>query len=166
MLIVWAETFYRSKEARMASWSREGRLVLTFLAAWLLLPVYTLSPQAEEIGTDGVEKPAVVMATAVADGSEGLATYYAKRYNGRRTTSGRRYVPGKMTAAHQSLPFGTRVKVINLANAREVVVTVNDRCRKRRQPYIDISRSAAKKLGFLGKGTARVRIVPLGIENS
>lgn len=150
----------------MASWSREGRLVLTFLAAWLLLPVYTLSPQAEEIGTDGVEKPAVVMATAVADGSEGLATYYAKRYNGRRTTSGRRYDPGKMTAAHQSLPFGTRVKVINLANAREVVVTVNDRCRKRRQPYIDISRSAAKKLGFLGKGTARVRIVPLGMESS
>lgn len=150
----------------MASWSREGRLVLTFLAAWLLLPVYTLSPQAEEIGTDGVEKPAVVMATAVADGSEGLATYYAKRYNGRRTTSGRRYDPGKMTAAHQSLPFGTRVKVINLANAREVVVTVNDRCRKRRQPYIDISRSAAKKLGFLGKGTAKVRIVPLGMESS
>jgi rare lipoprotein A len=166
MRIAWAEALLWIKEARMASWSPDRRLVLTFLAAWLLLPVYTLSPQAEEIGTDGVEKPAVVRATAVADGSEGLATYYAKRYNGRRTTSGQRYDPGKMTAAHQSLPFGTRVKVINLANAREVVVTINDRCRKRRQPYIDISMSAAKKLGFLGKGSARVRIVPLDMESS
>ncbi|MFZ3208852.1 MAG: septal ring lytic transglycosylase RlpA family protein [Geobacteraceae bacterium] len=151
----------------MASWSQDRRLVLTFLAVWLLLQVYTLSPQAEEIVPDGVEKPPVIVkATTVANGSEGLATYYGKRYNGKRTTSGQRYDPGKMTAAHQSLPFGTRVKVINLANAREVVVTINDRCRKRRQPYIDISRSAAKKLGFLGKGRARVRIVPLDVESS
>ncbi|NJD91896.1 MAG: septal ring lytic transglycosylase RlpA family lipoprotein, partial [Geobacter sp.] len=56
---------------------------------------------------------------------------------------------------------GSRVKVINLANDKEVVVTINDRCRQRKTPFIDLSRAAAKELGFLGKGTARVRIIPL-----
>jgi rare lipoprotein A len=91
----------------------------------------------------------------------GTAHYYAKRYNGRRTRSGAIYNPHKLTAAHPTLPFGTRVTVENLANKRSVVVTVNDRCRKRSFEFIDLSRAAARELGFLGKGTARVRIITL-----
>jgi rare lipoprotein A len=92
---------------------------------------------------------------------KGIASYYAKRFNGRPTTSGAPYDPDKLTAAHQSLPFGTKVKVVNLANGREVTVTVNDRCRKRKFPFIDLSRSAAERLGFFGKGITKVRIIPL-----
>ena len=108
--------------------------------------------------------PAPETAPAQGEGMKGVATYYAKRFNGRRTTSGVPYDPNKLTAAHQSLPFGTQVKIVNLANGREVTVTVNDRCRKRSFPFIDLSRAAAERLGFFGKGTAKVRIIPLGKE--
>jgi rare lipoprotein A len=66
-----------------------------------------------------------------------------------------------MTAAHATLPLGSRVRVVNLSNGREVDVTVTDRCRRRSFPFIDLSRSAAAKLGFLGRGTAKVRIISL-----
>ncbi len=87
----------------------------------------------------------------------GKATYYAKRYNGRRTSSGAIENPHLLTAAHPALPFGTRLEVKNLANNQLVVVTVNDRCPKRDFAYIDLSREAARRLGFLGRGIARVQ---------
>jgi rare lipoprotein A len=105
--------------------------------------------------------PAAEAAPAQEEGMKGIASYYAKRFNGRPTTSGVPYDPNKLTAAHQSLPFGTQVKVVNLANGREVTVTVNDRCRKRKFPFIDLSRAAAERLGFFGKGITKVRIIPM-----
>jgi len=95
------------------------------------------------------------------EGIEGKAYYYAKRYYKRKTSSGAIYRPRKLTAAHPTLPLGTRVKVVNLANKRSVVVTVNDRCRKHSFEFIDLSQAAARELGFLGKGMARVRITPI-----
>jgi len=95
------------------------------------------------------------------EGVEGKAYYYAKRYNQRRTSSGAIYNPRKLTAAHPTIALGTRLKVVNLANDRSVVVTVNDRCRKHSFEFIDLSRAAARQLGFFGKGMARVRIIPL-----
>ena len=92
---------------------------------------------------------------------QGIASYYAKRFKGRPTTSGVPYDLNTLNAAHQSLPFGTKVKVVNLANGREVTVTVNDRCRKRTFPFIDLSRAAAERLGFVGKGITKVRIIPM-----
>lgn len=94
-------------------------------------------------------------------GVEGKAYYYAKRYNKKRTSSGAIHNPRKLTAAHPTIPLGTRVKVVNLANNRSVVVTINDRCRKHSYEVIDLSQAAARQLGFLGKGTARVRIIPI-----
>ena len=88
--------------------------------------------------------------------TEGFASYYADKFNGRKTRSGAVYDPEKLTAAHPDLPFGTRVKVVNIANNRAVTVTVNDRCRRKSFPFIDLSRNAARQLGFLGKGKARV----------
>jgi len=92
---------------------------------------------------------------------EGFASYYAKRFEGRRTSSGHRYHPEKMTAAHQSLPLGTVVRVVNPATSQEVHVTINDRCAKKTYHFIDLSRAAAKKIGLWGKGKIKVVIIPL-----
>lgn len=93
--------------------------------------------------------------------TEGFASYYARRFEGRRTTSGQRYHPERMTAAHHSLPLGTVVRVVNSATGREVHVTINDRCGKKSFPFIDLSRAAAKKIGLWGKGKIRVVIIPV-----
>lgn len=91
----------------------------------------------------------------------GFASYYAKRFEGRKTTSGHRYHPEKMTAAHQSLPLGTLVQVVNPVTGQTVHVTINDRCARRPFPFIDLSRAAAKKIGLWGKGKIKVVIIPL-----
>jgi rare lipoprotein A len=92
---------------------------------------------------------------------EGFASYYAKRFEGRRTTSGQRYHPEKMTGAHHSLPLGTVVRVVNPTTNQEVHVTINDRCARKPFPFIDLSRAAAKKIGLWGKGKIKVVIIPL-----
>ena len=91
----------------------------------------------------------------------GFASYYAARFIGRRTTSGHRYKPDKLTAAHHSLPLGTVVRVVNPATRQEVQVTINDRCARKPFPFIDLSRAAAKKIGLWGKGRIKVVIIPL-----
>lgn len=88
----------------------------------------------------------------------GFATYYARKFEGRRTTSGHRYRASKMTAAHLSLPFGTMVKVTNLSNGKTVHVKVNDRGPHSKKYIIDLSAGAAKKLGFYSKGHSKVEI--------
>jgi rare lipoprotein A len=93
--------------------------------------------------------------------TKGFASYYAKRFEGRKTTSGHRYHPEKMTGAHHSLPLGTVVRVINSTTSQEVHVTINDRCARKPYPFIDLSRAAARKIGLLGKGKIRVVIIPL-----
>lgn len=92
---------------------------------------------------------------------EGFASYYARRFEGRRTTSGQRYNPDKLTGAHQSLPLGTIVRVLNPVTRQEVQVTVNDRCAPKSFHFIDLSRAAAKKIGLWGKGKIKVVIIPL-----
>lgn len=92
-------------------------------------------------------------------GTVGIARCYAKKFNGRRTSSGAIHDPKKLTAAHSSLPFGARVKVVNLANNKSVIVTVNDRCRAHERPFIDLSRQAARQLGMIRQGKAKVRII-------
>ena len=145
----------------MASLNLRGGLIICWMMVLLLSPIHTLALQAEESGTVSTPSAPAAVEAAETKGVEGIASYYATRYNNRRTNSGQRYDPAKLTAAHQSLPHGTKVKVINLANDKEVVVTINDRCKPRKKPFIDLSRAAAKQLGFLGKGITRVRIIPL-----
>jgi len=91
----------------------------------------------------------------------GVASYYARRFEGRRTTSGHRYNPEKLTAAHQSLPLGTVVRVLNPVTSQEVQVTVNDRCSGKSFHFIDLSRAAAIKIGLWGRGKMKVVIIPL-----
>jgi rare lipoprotein A len=86
------------------------------------------------------------------------ATYYAKKFEGRKTTSGDRYRGRKLTAAHLTLPFGTIVTVTNPDNGRSVDVEVNDRGPHSKKFGIDLSAAAAKMLGFYGKGVAKLEI--------
>jgi rare lipoprotein A len=89
---------------------------------------------------------------------EGVASYYGKEFNGRRTASGQRYSDRKFTAAHRKLPFGTMVKVTNLYNGKSVTVRVNDRGPFKKGRIIDLSYAAARAIGIVGAGTGRVRI--------
>ncbi|NWA05209.1 septal ring lytic transglycosylase RlpA family protein [Pseudomonas gingeri] len=91
----------------------------------------------------------------------GVASYYGARHHGKRTASGEPFDQHGLTAAHRQLPFGTRVKVTNLANDRSVVVRINDRGPHTRGRLIDLSREAAEQLGMLQSGTARVRVQSL-----
>ncbi|NWA23364.1 septal ring lytic transglycosylase RlpA family protein [Pseudomonas gingeri] len=91
----------------------------------------------------------------------GMASYYGAQHQGKRTASGEPFDPHAMTAAHRQLPFGTRVKVTNLANDKSVIVRINDRGPHTRGRLIDLSREAAAQLGMLQNGTARVRIQSL-----
>jgi rare lipoprotein A len=88
----------------------------------------------------------------------GKASYYADKFEGRKTSSGEVFKQGKMTAAHRTLPFGTKVKVVNLANGRSVKVTINDRGPFAAGRVIDLSKKAARKLGMVDAGVASVEI--------
>jgi rare lipoprotein A len=90
----------------------------------------------------------------------GKAVFYGDKWHGRRTASGERFSQRKLTAAHRSLPFGTRVRVTNLSNGRSVVVRINDRgpFGRDRSRIIDLSKAAARKLDFIGDGVARVKV--------
>jgi rare lipoprotein A len=85
----------------------------------------------------------------------GRASWYALHS---RTASGERMNPAAMTAAHRTLPFGTKVRVDNLANGRSVVVRINDRGPFVAGRIIDLTRAAARELGMLDSGTAKVRV--------
>jgi rare lipoprotein A len=88
----------------------------------------------------------------------GSASYYAAKFDGRRTASGERFDNGAMTAAHRTLPFGTLVRVTNLANGRSVVVRINDRGPFTRGRMIDVSRAAADELGLIARGHGMVEL--------
>ena len=103
----------------------------------------------------------LVQKSSTFESVEGFASYYARRFEGRRTSSGHRYNPDKLTAAHQSLPLGTVVRVLNPVTSQEVQVTINDRCAPKQFHFIDLSRAAAKKIGLWGKGKIKVVIIPL-----
>lgn len=99
--------------------------------------------------------------TAKGFSETGVASWYGKKFHGRKTASGERYNQNKMTAAHRTLPFGTRVRVKNRDNGKSVVVTINDRGPFKKGRVIDVSRAAAKNLDMIGSGTARVSITAL-----
>jgi len=92
---------------------------------------------------------------------EGIASWYGGEFHGRNTANGEIYDMYEKTAAHKTLPFGTHVKVISLSNGKEVVVRVNDRGPFVKERIIDLSLAAAKDIGLIGPGTAKVRIIAL-----
>ncbi len=92
----------------------------------------------------------------------GRACWYGPRLHGRTTASGEIFNQNRLTAAHQSLPFGTRARVTNLDNGKSVQVKINDRGPHVGNCSIDISRAAARRLDMIKDGNARVRIQAVG----
>jgi len=92
----------------------------------------------------------------------GIASWYGGKFQGRPTASGEIFDTHQLTAAHRSLPFQTRVEVVNLDNGRRVVVRINDRGPFVRGRIVDLSYAAARQLGMVGPGTARVELHVLG----
>lgn len=88
----------------------------------------------------------------------GKASYYADKFNGRRTANGEIFRQRKKTAASKTLPFGTIVKVKNLSNGRTVKVRINDRGPFVEGRIIDLSKKAAKKIGMIRAGVQPVQI--------
>lgn len=88
----------------------------------------------------------------------GVASFYADKFNGRATANGETYDGKKMTAACNRLPMGTWIRVTNLKNNRSVIVKTNDRLHPRMNRVVDLSRAAAEKLGYIGRGLTQVKV--------
>ena len=97
---------------------------------------------------------------------EGVASYYAHEFNGRKTANGETYDMNKMTAAHQTLPFNSMVRVTNQSNGKTVMVRINDRGPFKDNRIIDLSLAGAKAIDLIGPGTASVRleVIELGVR--
>ena len=111
-------------------------------------------PDADSASDDGA-------AQAGTDLGSGTASFYGRQFNGRRTASGERFDMSELTAAHRSLPFGSRVRVTNLANGESVVVRINDRGPFHSSRVIDLSRAAAEQIGLVGRGSGKVELALL-----
>ena len=138
----------------MASLNRRGMLALLVISQALLLQVQTLPLQAESLLSDKNQER-IEQSIAKADcssGKKGIASYYAKKYHGKRTTSGARYSPKALTAAHQSLPLGTKVKDCQSCQPER---GTRDRQRSLSKKILSFHRSFAssgKKTGIFWKG--------------
>jgi rare lipoprotein A len=89
---------------------------------------------------------------------QGMASWYGYPHHGRITASGRRFNMHELTAAHRTLPFGTRLRVTNLMNGRSVTVTITDRGPFVKQRVLDLSYAAAREIGMIGPGMAPVQL--------
>ena len=89
---------------------------------------------------------------------EGVASWYGPGFAGRTTSNGEVFDPAQLTAAHRTLPFGTRVRVTNLETGSSVEVRINDRGPFKADRIIDLSRAAAERIGMIGSGVATVRV--------
>ena len=101
---------------------------------------------------------ASTLSVQASDNFEGAASFYADKFEGRKTANGEIYIHDKFTCAHKTLPFGTVLKVTNLANNKSVIVTVNDRGPYTGTRVIDLSKSAAQEIKMVNQGVAKVSI--------
>ena len=144
----------------------------------LIVGIFGCGVSKQQIRVSSYKKPAVVLPETIKPYSingvlyyplpngegfvqEGMASWYGKKFHGKRTASGEIYNMYAKTAAHKTLPFGTYVKVENQSNQREIIVRTNDRGPFVKGRIIDLSYGAAREIGLVGPGVARVRLVAL-----
>jgi rare lipoprotein A len=131
-------------------------LTRTFpLAAWLLLASCAVASTAS--------KDAEVIAAPAVAAQTGMASWYGPGLQGRRTANGETFDQYAMSAAHRTWPMGSLVRVTNLENGNQVTVRLNDRGPFARGRIIDVSRAAARELGFEQDGETRVSLENLGL---
>ena len=147
--VVWAQT-----PAATAATPAAGAAPAAKAAPAAAAPVPVAAPAAA---------PAVAVApAATGDVTTGKAAWYGKKFNGRKTASGQRFNASALTAASNTLPFGTLVRVTNVKTKKSVTVRINDRGPKQADRIIDVTRAAAAKLGMLKSGLAEVEIKVVG----
>ena len=115
-----------------------------------LMPLPALPPSPVETKTDGSSKLIEVV--------QGAASWYGPGFYGRTTANGERFRKGTLTAAHRTLPFGTKVRVTNLSNGRSVVVRINDRGPFKYHRVIDLAHGAASQLRMMQAGEVPVKL--------
>lgn len=113
---------------------------------------------ARQWGTSLLSLSFALLALPALAADVGMASFYGREHAGKRTAAGARFSMTGLTAAHRSLPFGTRLKVTNLRNGHSVVVEVADRGPFTRGRIIDVSYGAAQALGFVRAGVTRVKL--------
>jgi rare lipoprotein A len=128
-------------------------------------PIQTTAPATGDPGTLPDEQAQAPLAADAPWKQQGLASWYGKKFNGRRTASGERFNASGFTAAHRTLPMHSTVRVRRTANGEEVVVRINDRGPFHQARLMDLSFAAAKKLGIVALGSAEVEIELLTEED-
>jgi rare lipoprotein A len=134
---------------------KDSRLVVVL--SRVAFAVFLLA-QLLAVACSGNRKPSSAPPTLGVPVERGIASWYGPKFNGRQTANGERYDMNAFTAAHPSLPFGTKIGVRNTRTGREVVVRVNDRGPYSKNRIIDLSYAAAREVGVVGPGTASVEI--------
>jgi rare lipoprotein A len=144
-------------------WTDRARRLARHLL-WLAVGLVSPLLQAQSLADSAPESSSPLKANATdpveaAPLARGQASWYGQRFHGKRTASGERFDMHAFTAAHRSLPFGTRVRVRSLATGREVVVRINDRGPAQRSRVIDLSWAAARELGVHKRGVSQVELL-------
>ena len=116
-------------------------------------------------GRDTIKQPSTKI-FKVGQSFRGKCSFYASKFNGRRTANGEIYNMHALTAAHRTLPFNTILQVENLANGKKILVRVNDRGPFKKNRILDISLQAAKELDMIKKGTADVKVTIIKLGKS
>lgn len=127
--------------------------------ATLPAPTHNFSTPAGAVDLTDIEIPVEAeRATTLRTLGSGIASFYATRFDGRRTASGERFNSRQLTAAHKTLPFGTMVLVTNPSNGKSVTVRINDRGPYTHNRSIDLSRAAAEQIGLVARGHGTVEL--------
>ena len=127
----------------------------------LMLVASAAAPDSDAAAIAGAAASAIPLAYPETEIDGGMASYYGNELAGNRTANGERFDPGQLTAAHRTLPFGSKVRVTNMSNGDSVVVRINDRGPFSRGRVIDVSHAAAREIGMQRSGTARVKLALL-----
>ena len=125
------------------------------------LILYSCGPTiayGDYINSDGMSRKEIEAIRNHPEVQIGIASYYGREFHRKLTANGQRFNMYKVSAAHKTLPLGTRVKVTNLNNGKSIRLTINDRGPFKKGRILDLSYKAALKLGFVNEGTTKVRI--------
>ncbi|HZH00898.1 MAG TPA: septal ring lytic transglycosylase RlpA family protein [Flavisolibacter sp.] len=132
------------------------RICLLFISIFFSLSAGTQIPSVPE--TEGMQDTPLLETENKARTYFGVASYYADKFNGRKTATGAIYDHSKLTAACNVLALGTWIQITNLRNNKKIIVQVNDRLHPKNKRIVDLSRLAAEKLGYLKRGLTQVRV--------
>ncbi len=128
-------------------------------------PMQAIAPAASDPGGPLLDQMHAPLVAGVPWKQRGLASWYGKKFNGRRTASGERFSASGLTAAHRTLPISSYVRVRRVASGEEVIVRINDRGPFHPGRVLDLSYAAARRLGMVALGSAEVEIEHLTEED-